>query len=200
MAEPRGTRERIIDATARALTESGYAQLTMADIAAESETSTALLHYHFDTKEDLLIAFLNDLLDRLAADLDAAVASEDPKTALAAILDMYVLDASEPERESVHRSIIELRAQAPHNERIRRRMKRADRLVREALTQIITDDAITFQGTDTAPDRLALAVLATMDGARSRQLALGESGYAATVRDVVIEQFAHRSDQPAGTR
>lgn len=193
--EERGTRAQIIDATARALTETGYARLTMADIAAESETSTALLHYHFDTKEDLLVAFLDHLVDRLAADLETAVAHE-PVNALAAILDVFVVDESEPDRESVHRSILELRAQAPHNERFRRRFRRADRLMLEAITAVIADERVRFLGTQAAPDRLALTVLATMDGARSRQLALGEPGYAATVRDVILEQFTERSDGP----
>ena len=62
---PEATRGRIVDATYRALCANGYAALTMQDIADECDRSTSLLHYHFDTKEDLLVELLAHLLERL---------------------------------------------------------------------------------------------------------------------------------------
>ncbi|PSQ42055.1 TetR family transcriptional regulator, partial [Halobacteriales archaeon QS_9_68_42] len=55
---PEETRERITNATYRALCDHGYAALTMQDIADECDCSKSLLHYHFDTKEDLLVELL----------------------------------------------------------------------------------------------------------------------------------------------
>jgi len=53
-----------MEATYRALCAHGYADLTTQDIADESETSKASLHYHYDTKEELLLSFLDYLYDR----------------------------------------------------------------------------------------------------------------------------------------
>jgi len=50
-------------ATYRALCEHGYAALTMRDIAEESDRSKAALHYHYDDKEGLLLAFLDHLYE-----------------------------------------------------------------------------------------------------------------------------------------
>ena len=58
------TDEEIMQATYRALSEHGYANLTIKRIAAEYGKSTAAIHYHYDTKDDLLAAFLDFLLDR----------------------------------------------------------------------------------------------------------------------------------------
>ncbi|MEF8974259.1 MAG: helix-turn-helix domain-containing protein, partial [Haloarcula sp.] len=43
------TADDIMDATYRALCTHGYADLTMQDIADESDKSKAALHYHYDS-------------------------------------------------------------------------------------------------------------------------------------------------------
>ena len=47
---PDEPREQVIRATYRALCAHGYANLTMRDIADETDLSKAALHYHYDTK------------------------------------------------------------------------------------------------------------------------------------------------------
>jgi len=56
--------EEIMRATYRALQEHGYADLTIKRIAEEYGKSTAAIHYHYDTKDDLLAAFLDYILDQ----------------------------------------------------------------------------------------------------------------------------------------
>ncbi|GAA0475047.1 hypothetical protein GCM10008985_34420 [Halococcus dombrowskii] len=53
------TIEEIMDATYRALCKHGYAALRMQDIADETTKSKAALHYHYDSKHDLLLSFLD---------------------------------------------------------------------------------------------------------------------------------------------
>src|SRR6056297_1953183 len=74
------TTDAIIRATGRSLCEHGYADLTMQRIAEESDVTTAAIHYHFDTKEELLNAFLDDLLDRFETRL--ACEARDPRDRL----------------------------------------------------------------------------------------------------------------------
>ena len=47
------TRQRILEATATCIAEDGVAAVRMAGIARAAGVSTALLHYHFETKEQL---------------------------------------------------------------------------------------------------------------------------------------------------
>lgn len=190
MAEEEATdsRERIMDATYRALIENGYADLTMSDIAEKSETSTSLLHYHFDTKEDLLVAFLEHVLDRLQDDF-AEAAGRDPTTRLCELLRLYVLDPSEVEREAFHVALVELRSQAPYNERYRDRFRRADEVLIDELADILRaglEDGV-FVG-EFDPERVAMLLIASTDGARTRGIALGDPIYTRDVLDVLFEE------------
>lgn len=48
------TRARILDQAARLLSERGYAQTTLGDIAAAAGLKAGSLYYHFESKEDLV--------------------------------------------------------------------------------------------------------------------------------------------------
>lgn len=50
------TMDRIIDATCTALAELGLHSVTIGSVAERAKVSTALVHYHFDTKARLLVA------------------------------------------------------------------------------------------------------------------------------------------------
>ena len=182
------SRERIIDATYEALIDTGYADLTMSDIAAKSGTSTALLHYHFDTKEDLLVAFLDDLIDGLEERF-AAEADTDPTTRLFDVLSLYVLDPSETERASFHVALVELRGQAPYNARYRERLRRADALVMDELVDVLETGMTAGVVREVDPEAIATHLLVAVDGARTRAIALGEPAYTSRVRDVLYENL-----------
>jgi len=53
------TRQRILDAAARAFQRRGYASVTLKDIAALAALQAGSLYYHFDTKEELVEAVLD---------------------------------------------------------------------------------------------------------------------------------------------
>jgi AcrR family transcriptional regulator len=83
------SRQRILAAAARNIAELGLAGVRMATIAREAGVSTALLHYHFDTKERLFAEVLAYSYER-SAELDqAALDSAGPSAAgqLSAYLD-----------------------------------------------------------------------------------------------------------------
>jgi AcrR family transcriptional regulator len=56
MAGAAGTRDRIVQIAALAVGEVGMAALTIGVVAERAGVSTALVHYHFDTKAGLLVA------------------------------------------------------------------------------------------------------------------------------------------------
>ncbi|MFN8156204.1 MAG: TetR/AcrR family transcriptional regulator [Candidatus Nanopelagicales bacterium] len=57
------TRQRILEATATCIAEDGVAAVRMAGIARAAGVSTALLHYHFETKEQLFEQVLRHSYD-----------------------------------------------------------------------------------------------------------------------------------------
>src|SRR6056297_1230754 len=100
------TSEQMMEATYCALCKHGYADLTMQRIAGESSLSKATFHYHFDTKEELLNAFLDHLLERFEARL--ACESSDPGDRLDTFLDAIF----DPAEDGSPVALMELKAQA----------------------------------------------------------------------------------------
>lgn len=193
MAEEAGSdsRERIMEATYQALIETGYANLTMSDIADKSDTSTSLLHYHFDTKEDLLVAFLDHVYGRLVNTFEQT-ADDHPTDRLHTILGFYVLDPGETERESFHIALAELRGQAPYNERYQERFTRTDELLISEVTDIIEDGIERGVFTTEDPSGIAQLLIAAADGARTKGTALGDPSY---TRGVLEELYEHVLDE-----
>ena len=122
-------------ATYRALCSHGYADLTMQDIADESSKSKAALHYHYDSKHDLLCAFLDYLYEQFVertTDLDA----DGPLDELLARLDV-ILQKSEDEPETFETALLEIRAQAPYEPGFRDRLTRFEEHLVGELTTIL---------------------------------------------------------------
>ncbi len=67
-ASPGETKARILEAAFRRLAAEGYAALSVREIARDAGVNHALIHYHFRTKDQLVIAVLDEanrrLLDR----------------------------------------------------------------------------------------------------------------------------------------
>lgn len=185
--------EEIFDAVDRALRKHGYAELTMQDIADESTKSKSLLHYHYDTKEDLLVAFLEHLLDSYEERLECRSA-EPPEERLVEFLARFVFTPEDGDREAFHLALLEMRSQGPFNDRIREQLGRSDRLLRETVAEIIEDgiDRKVFKPVD--PERTAALLIATLDGARTRQITLGDSNDSYT--RVVVEELLDRVIEP----
>ncbi|GAA0449245.1 TetR/AcrR family transcriptional regulator [Halococcus dombrowskii] len=188
-SEPTDTREEIMEATYRALCEHGYANLTMQAIADEFEKTKAVLHYHYDTKDELLAAFLEHLLDRFTSRLD--VDSDDPNARLDALVDELLLgldDESGEDRE-FHTALLELRAQAPHNAAFREQLAANYDLLLDMLTTIIDDGIEQGVFHDVDAERLAALIMATMLGGRVHQITLDREAIALDVREVLEDEI-----------
>lgn len=160
-----------MDGVYSALRAHGYADLTMQDIADECSKSKSLLHYHYDTKEDLLVAFLeyviSDSEDRIAARAD-----DPPVDRLVQFVGWFVFAPDEADREAFHIALLELRTQGPFNERIREQLARSDRLLRGTVADILADGIETGVFRDVDVEETAALLVATLDGARTRQITL----------------------------
>ena len=183
------TRERIMDATYRALCEHGCASLTMQDIADECDCSTSLLHYHFDTKAELLVELLAHLLDRFQERVSEAD-PEDPRDRLVQLVDAFLFGAEDrgiEEHRAFHAALLELRAQAPHTEAFRAQLAENDRRVHGTVADVVhrgvEEDC--FRQVD--PPRTAAHLLAAVQGARIRWVTLGDDEAPEVVRAALVE-------------
>ncbi|OYR53319.1 TetR family transcriptional regulator [Halorubrum sp. Ea1] len=183
MSDQPSAAEEIMDGVYRALRAHGYADVTMQDIADECSKSKSLLHYHYDTKEDLLVAFLDYVITDSEARIRAH-ADEPPIERLAGFVGWFVFEADAVDREAFHIALLELRTQGPFNERIREQLVRSDRLLRGTVADILESgiENGTFREVDV--EETAALVVATLDGARTRQITLtGGDGDGAGDRD-----------------
>jgi AcrR family transcriptional regulator len=83
-------REEILDAAAAEVTRRGFARTRVADVASALGVSTALVFYHFGTKEQLFAAALEHAVNQDLERLDSTVAkAKGPADAVRRILALY---------------------------------------------------------------------------------------------------------------
>jgi len=190
-ADRSDTRTAIMAATYDAICEHGYADLTMQDIADEFDKTKAVLHYHYDTKEELLVAFLDYLLDRFLETVEAET-GDDPEQQLVALVDALLLGAHEgrsaADHWEFHTALLEIRAQASRNDAFREQLTTNYRFVADTVATVIEDgiERGDFRAVD--PDRTATWLLATINGARLHQVTL-DVDVAEDVREFVVDDW-----------
>lgn len=177
-------REEIMRATYRALREHGYADLTIQRIADEYGKSTAAIHYHYETKEDLLAAFLDFVLDRFKQTVHE-VETTDPEQRLELLLDKLLLEPEDHVDLLV--AILEMRSQAPYKDRFSERFRQNDEYVRYLLRTVIEQGIEEGVFTDVDAEHVARALVTIVDGARTRAVVLDEEQALATARRMAEE-------------
>lgn len=182
------TRERIMEATYRALCDNGYAALTMQDIADEGDCSKSLLHYHFDTKEELLASLLAYLLERFEERVSAD--PETPRDQLVDLVGLFLFGDGERSREehrAFHTALLELRAQAIHNETFREQLAENDERIHATVAAVVERGIEEGQFRPVDAERLAAHVLAAIQGARIRWVTLGNEAGLELVYGALVE-------------
>jgi AcrR family transcriptional regulator len=110
-----GRRSQIVRAAAAVLGRQGYAETSLKDVAREAKVAPGLLHYYFDSKEDLLLEVVtvmerqmvanwkavveavDDPLERIVTGLDHAEARcADQPEFFRLLLDLYTVSLSSP--------------------------------------------------------------------------------------------------------
>jgi AcrR family transcriptional regulator len=176
---PREARGEVATAVQRALAKHGYARLTTAKVAAESELSEAGLYYHYDTKDDMIVAFLREAEGYLAEELAAFDDSDradsevpEPEARLRAAVDFLLVDPADEERAGVNVAMMELLSHAPYNDALREHLVAMERHVLGVLTDIVADGVESGVFRDVDPEATAALLLAATDGSTGIDIAL----------------------------
>ncbi len=170
LEDPTDTRDAIMRATYFALCKHGYADLTIQRIADEFPKSKSLLYHHYDGKDDLLLDFLEFMLEHQKERIPAKRSSGSPRDHLDAIFDRVFVTPVPDDYRDFSRAMVELRAQAAHDEKYCDHFTRSDDFFRGLLTRVIQsgiDDGI-FRDVDA--EQVADFLLMTITGAMTKRV------------------------------
>lgn len=93
-------RKRILETSRELMVEEGYKRLSMRKIASNVGVSATSIYLHFDSKDHLLHALMEEAIDELNAELETAMAlSNDPVVRLEELAKAYVSYALDHPRE-----------------------------------------------------------------------------------------------------
>ncbi|QLG26789.1 TetR/AcrR family transcriptional regulator [Halorarum halophilum] len=168
------TETAFMEATYRALCEHGYADLTMQDIADETDKSKAALHYHFEGKEDLLLRFLEYLRDDFA-ERTADPAGDTSAERLVALVRTVLGTSEDGPDQQFNTAYMEIKAQAPFRDGYREVLREMDEGLRCEVHDLVAAgvEAGEFRA-DTDPDEVAGLVVTYIHGTWTRSAAVGE--------------------------
>ncbi len=177
-AEPRAAvdrRAQILEAARNVLSRQGYAETSTKDIAAEAGVAPGLLHYYFESKEEILVRVVEDLAHEISASHREAVqAVADPLEAVALAMDKAAERCTQP---GFCRLLLDAYSLALGSPAVRERMRPIiDDMVQstvETADQIIGELPFTEMGPVSVRD-LALAVVGAMDGVAMQTTLRGE--------------------------
>jgi len=164
--EPVDTHEEIMYATFAALQEYGYAELSIQYIADEVQLSKSTLYHHFADKDDLILSFLQFLLNTMEGKCQYGQ-FDNPKREVLEIVDKVLEENITPQPSSegaIMASYIELRAQAIRNPTHREPITEADQQFVEQVATLIEAGIRqgVFQTVD--PEETAEFLLAMLHG------------------------------------
>ncbi|WP_246045604.1 TetR/AcrR family transcriptional regulator [Halorussus ruber] len=157
------TRTAIMRATYLALRKHGYADLTIQRIGDEFDKSKSLLYHHYDSKDELLVDFLGYMLEEFKSDVPVEEC-DDARDHLRALLDHVVPPTLDAERFEFTSAMMELRAQAPHDEAYRDQFTRTDRFFRQRIADVVRDGVEEGVFRDVNPEQTAAMLVTVING------------------------------------
>ena len=195
--EPTNTREAIMRATFQALIRHGYAGISIQRIADEAGLSKGSFYNHYENKDDLLLAFLDFMLEQFRAEF-RFVTGDDPVSDLNAILTHAIAgspppsvsEAARPEGPSSIGPFVELRAQAVNNEQYRARISNLDEIFAGQIAIVVQRGIDQGVFRDVNPDHAAQVLLTLVMGLmfrRSTAEELDADTLQTAIDDVLLE-------------
>ena len=178
-----------MEAAYHTLCEHGYAGFSLRKVAAEAGKSRGLVHYHFDSKDDLLASLLEYLVGAFEARFEPE-SGESSIDRLDALLSWVAFgpEVASRDGEAYFTALFELRAHAPYDDAIRARLTRNFETIRDRCAEVIEAGIDDGELRRVDPDRTATFLVTAVDGARNTELTLDVDDAVAATLDA-IERF-----------
>jgi AcrR family transcriptional regulator len=169
-AEDAGGRDAILDAAAAVFTERGYRGATVDAILARAGLSKGTFYWHFESKDELMLAVLAERVERPVKELIEMLRSAPVDENMSLVANRRFAEFLERGREAILLEH-EYEGLAARDPRLRRRYARQRRQLRDALAEALAARArqLGAPPLDTPAEEIATAYLALIRGlARER--------------------------------
>jgi AcrR family transcriptional regulator len=163
-------REALVDAAARVFTERGYRDATVTAILREAGLSKGAFYWHFESKDELMLAVLAERVERPIKELVELMRSAGPADNMSQVATRRFAEWLERGRDAILLEH-EYEGLAARDPRLRRRYARQRRELRTALAEALAARARQLGAPDlgTPAEEVAVAYLALIRGlARER--------------------------------
>jgi AcrR family transcriptional regulator len=170
-AEPETSKEEIYRATYRATIKHGYTELSIQHIADEAPLSKSTIYHHFENKDDLIMAFAEELLEwyveRVLFDASSSAVENLERTFDLVLLGETAdgLGLEELHPDGIGCVYLGLRMEATTNSEIRDYFDAMDAMLRENLAALIESGIEEGSLRDVDPDHTAAFLFTFMEGA-----------------------------------
>ncbi len=182
------TEEVIMEATFRAISKHGYADLRMRDIGEEMEMTRQVIHYHFDGKYDLLSSFLEYIIDQYEGSVDVDE-DADPQTELAIRIDQCLFGPEFDEFGHWDRMKVfhELYSHAQNDEQHRAIFNDHYESMRDSIVEVLEEgmEEGVFRKVDA--ERMGQLITDVIHAARGRKISLGHDDAPQEIRRAIDE-------------
>ncbi len=158
------SRDQVIEAAIRELSKRGYGGTSVSDIAAAARMSKGVVHYHFASKDDLIIHVLQRCCARMSERVRAAWAvSGTPLEKIRSAL--HEMWHARTDGSPEIRVLTDLMAQGVHDAKLRKPLAAAFAAMRAELTREV-DESLSAIGLTSRlpPTVIPRLVTATLDG------------------------------------
>lgn len=180
------TKVEILEATRTVLAERGFHGLTTERVAAEIGASHSLVHYHFDTKADLVAAFLDYYREEFGRLLDG-LADLPPGERLATVLAVMASGAGEESVRDLNLAVYELQAHAARHDAYQESLTDYGEFVEGFFLDCVTEGVEQGVFRDVDPEATAGLLLSALDGAMLSEYTTGGDAVARVAFDAIPE-------------
>lgn len=158
-----GRREAIVQAALRLILKLGYNKVTLADIAEQVGVSKGLISYYFPKKEDVFLAVLDQIVDRLTSDFESYCKAD--VTAPQKLMLFYNnLFGNEKRARRYYTVVIDYMAQAIRMRAVQEYTQHIYESYRTYIERIITDGISSGEFRSVDPRRASSMALGMMEG------------------------------------
>lgn len=182
------TEEVIMEATFRAISKHGYADLRLRDIGEEMEMTRQVIHYHFDGKYDLLSSFLEYIIDQYEGSVDVEE-DADPQTELTIRIDQCLFGPEFDEFGHWDRMKVfhELYSHAQNDDQHRRIFNNHYERMRDSIVEVVEEgmEEGVFRKVDA--ERMGQLITDVIHAARGRKISLGHDDAPEEARRAIDE-------------